>query len=446
MNKLMPQKLCDLKPISGKRNVFGETVFVKPYNMLEFWEKLKVACDLVRQTMLVCNVPNPTNDVESLTGDSYTACVALVNYLIQNNLGKNHKVCFARKSIYEADTAVTTHFIVLVSDESGNCFQVDPSPYVGYKLGAVETIEKKWYDEYVVVEGELKSILEKIRRYAYELMTSEEKNYSYTVSRVDYARKAVKKYEILKGYYFLLCKICNPWIIIEEEEKINLENLTVSIQQLSEDLQKLQIMKSSNENLVEQIKLLQTISSEKKKLGLEREKYAYIDSQKFKLSELTPRFFYERKLNLVMIKSSAFFINRNEEFKKTMADNYMTTGGYSVNLGECDTYGFSKMDVFHPDGYKYVREMNGPSYIFLVKDKAENILLRKKKIREKYSFEFEGRTFRWYDGQDIEWRPIAMNLVHSADNSAEACCNYQCAFPENQLMTRFMYPNLNLIY
>lgn len=39
-----------------------------------------------------------------------------------------------------------------------------------------------------------------------------------------------------------------------------------------------------------------------------------------------------------------------------------------------------------------------------------------------------------------------MNLVHSADNSAETCCHYQCGYPKSQLMTRFMYPNLKLIY
>lgn len=39
-----------------------------------------------------------------------------------------------------------------------------------------------------------------------------------------------------------------------------------------------------------------------------------------------------------------------------------------------------------------------------------------------------------------------MNLVHSADNSAETCCHYQCGYPNSQLMTRFMYPNLKLIY
>lgn len=32
-------------------------------------------------------------------------------------------------------------------------------------------------------------------------------------------------------------------------------------------------------------------------------------------------------------------------------------------------------------------------------------------------------------------------MVHSSDNSCEACCNFQSIFLESQLMTRFMYPN-----
>ncbi len=446
MNKLLPQKLCDLEPISGKRNVFGETAFVKPYNMLKFSEKLKIACDLVRQTMLVCSVPNPMDDVESLTGDSYTACVALVNYLIENNLGCNYKVCFARKSIYEADCAVTTHFIVLVSDEFGNCFQIDPSPCVGYKCGKVESINHKWYSEYTVVEGELKLFLETFRRYAYELENSRKKSLDFIMPKILYAKKAVKKYEILKGYLFLLCKICKYEEDVEEVTEIRQANFEVAQQQLFYDLQKLQKMRNDNDDIIYQLELIQTISSERKKFELESENFAHINGKDYKVSELTPRFFYEQKLNLAMLKTSSFFINCDENFKKILADGHMITGGYSINLGESKTCGFSKMIIFHPDGCRYINEMNGPNYMFLIQDNVENILTRKKEIRKKYSPNFEGKTFKWYNGQNIRWRSIAMNLVHSADNSAETCCHYQCGYPNSQLMTRFMYPNLKLIY
>lgn len=50
MSKLLPM-LSELKPISGNRDVFGQTVFTKEFNLLNFEEKLQVACDMVRQTM-----------------------------------------------------------------------------------------------------------------------------------------------------------------------------------------------------------------------------------------------------------------------------------------------------------------------------------------------------------------------------------------------------------
>ena len=90
--------------------------------------------------------------------------------------------------------------------------------------------------------------------------------------------------------------------------------------------------------------------------------------------------------------------------------------------------------------------MFGPNYIFLIQDSVKNILERKRFIRNEYSPNWDGNIVKWYDGKNIEWQKLAMNLVHSADNSAEVCCNYQCGFPESQLMTRFTYPNLKMIY
>lgn len=140
MNKLLPM-LRELKPISGNRDAFGETVFTKEFANLNFEEKLQVACDIVRQTMLTNYIPNPENDTETMIGDSYTACNVLKSYLILNNLGKKHYVVFAKSNIYETEEITTTHFIVLVYDYNNCCFQVDPSPCVGYKCGKAEKLD-----------------------------------------------------------------------------------------------------------------------------------------------------------------------------------------------------------------------------------------------------------------------------------------------------------------
>ena len=98
MNKLLPV-LSELKPISGNRDVFGQTVFTKEFESLNFEEKLQVACDLVRQTMLNVEIPNPENDRETMIGDSYTSCNVLKEYLIFNHIGVKHHVVFAKSNI-----------------------------------------------------------------------------------------------------------------------------------------------------------------------------------------------------------------------------------------------------------------------------------------------------------------------------------------------------------
>lgn len=440
MNKLLPM-LWELKPISGNRDAFGETVFTKVLEKLSFVEKLQLACDIVRQTMLTSYIPNPKKDEETMIGDSYTACNVLKHYLELNKIGVKYYVVFAKSNIFEIENATTTHFILIVYDEYNCCFQVDPSPCVGYKCGKAEKLDISWYKEYIVVEDDLKNRLETLRLMAYEL----KQNMKMAISdrQVRYIEECKEKYSILQGYanflyenweYNKANKIANKDSLIYADKKIKIVN------------KELKMLRINKEDYKRQLELLQWISSERKKLGLEYHKYVNICGIQYKLDDLTPRFFYENKLNLAMIKTSSFYINRNEEFKNFLCNGHMSTGGYMVNLGESQTLGFSRMIIFHPDGYKYVRYMFGPNYIFLIQDSVKNILERKRFIRNEYSPNWDGNIVKWYDGKNIEWQKLAMNLVHSADNSAEVCCNYQCGFPESQLMTRFTYPNLKMIY
>ena len=50
----------------------------------------------------------------------------------------------------------------------------------------------------------------------------------------------------------------------------------------------------------------------------------------------------------------------------------------------------------------------------------------------------------WSDGKLILWHPYVTNYIHSADNPSESCLHYLINYPEHQLMTRYMYPNLKL--
>ena len=436
MNKLLPV-LSELKPISGNRDVFGQTVFTKEFKFLNFEEKLQVACDLVRQTMLNVEIPNPENDRETMIGDSYTSCNVLKEYLIFNHIGVKHHVVFAKSNIFETEHATTKHFILLVYDNCNACYQVDPSPYVGYMCGKAEKLSIPWYKQYVEVEGDLKNKLELLRLIAYEIKIGK-----LTSIEDLHINEFTKKYPILNGYVdFILNKAIN-----KDFRMIDSKGFEYAHKQISILNRELESLKMKEDTYKRQLEIIQWISAQRKKMGLEVEKYAIIFNEKYKIDELTPRFFYENKLNLAMLKTSSFYVEKENLFKDILCGNHRHTGGYLLNLGENESLGFSKMYVFHPDGYKYIRHLYGPNYMFLIQDHAKDILVRKKDIRAKYSPDWGGRIVKWYDGEKIEWLPLAMNLVHSADNSAETCCNYQCGFPECQLMTRFVYPNLNLIY
>jgi hypothetical protein len=436
MSKLLPM-LSELKPISGNRDVFGQTVFTKEFNLLNFEEKLQVACDMVRQTMYTVHTPNPENDRKTMMGDSYTACNVLKDYLIFNCIGEKHHVVFAKSNFFETERATTKHFILLVYDNNDVCYQVDPSPYVGYMCGKAEKLGTPWYKQYVIVKGDLKNKLELLRLLAYELKIGK-----ITCIADWHIEEFAKRHPILKGYVdSILNRATNEDFQLIDSESFEYANKQISI--LSRELE---ILRTQEGTYKRQLEIIQWISSQKKKMGLEGEKYAIIFKEKYRIDELTPRFFYEHKLNLAMLKTSSFYIGKEEIFKELLCADHRHTGGYMVNLGESKSLGFSKMYIFHPDGYKYIRHLYGPNYMFLIQDHVEDILIRKRSIRINYSPDWGGRVVKWYDGKNIEWVPLAMNLVHSADNSAETCCNYQCGFPECQLMTRFVYPNPNLKY
>lgn len=44
----------------------------------------------------------------------------------------------------------------------------------------------------------------------------------------------------------------------------------------------------------------------------------------------------------------------------------------------------------------------------------------------------------WFNGEKVLWDT---NLVHTTDDSIEACIHLLSGYPEYQLFTRFNYPN-----
>ena len=68
MNKLLP-KIENLEPIVDSRQTFSDTPMKKEFEKLEEIDKLQVLCDIVKQTMIYNEFPNPNNDYKLLICD-----------------------------------------------------------------------------------------------------------------------------------------------------------------------------------------------------------------------------------------------------------------------------------------------------------------------------------------------------------------------------------------
>ena len=199
---------------------------------------------------------------------------------------------------------------------------------------------------------------------------------------------------------------------------------------------------SSDKNYVRQIELSQCITNILNFVHGTPEKKCILKTKEYKMSHLSPRLFLEEGLNLVFIKPSAYIFGWENVVKQSfLEEKYDAIGEYSKALGERTDLGLKPMHLFHPHGHKYERAMTGPTNIFLVERKAEEILKIKREIRKKLKQQLKDNEVIWFDGDVIEWNPISLNFAHTSDDPCEACMGYTSAYPQYQLMTRFMCPN-----
>lgn len=462
MNKLLPN-LEDLFPITDERKTFSETPFNKEFEKLSFISKLQIVNDVIRQTMIYDSIPNPETEIEQLIGDSYTASKSSIEYLKYLNIGCNYRSVFARKKVYEPDDVGSMHIITLVDDpETNNTYQFDSSPFVGYKCGKVENLlSNKFYEEYIEIKDSLLQVYEKMRILAYKL-TFENKS-EEIINELEDVLNEAKPYEILNNYisyyylilsqktidkdkslnYLNLAKLYNPYLNMNNlnDKKIEYKNYLAleHVKVLNEELNSLI---SANTNYNRQIELAQNITSILNNIYHVKEKSLLINNKKINFSFLTPRLFLENRLNVVLIKSSSYKLG----VQSTVREKFLIRGNgaigeYKTNLGVPTNLGLRPMFMFHPHGHKYERSMTGPIDLFLIRAKANDILRKKRELRNSLCQKINNHSILWYDGEPIVWDPIITNLVHTTDDPSEACMHYLCAYPEYQLMTRFMYPN-----
>lgn len=463
MNNLLPE-INELFPIYDTRKTFSETPLNKDFELLNFKDKLQVINDIVRQTMIYECIPNPEKAVEFLIGDSYTSSLVSIEYLKRIGLGTNYRSVLARKKKYEPEDMVTTHVITLVDDECGNTYQFDSSPYVGYKCGKVELLKKeKYYEEYVEIDSELGELLNIIRQYMYKLdnsQLSEEEISTY----LELLQEA-QQYEILNGYvsccYSLLyqnSRVFNKDLLVNSIQLLNpYHSLTINEEKENQRndllLSQIAVWKEELNDLIpydldyqRQLELAQCIVQELKQIDSSFEKFLTLDGKSISFSHISPRLFYEKGLNVVLLKPSSFRLG----VAATIRERFLYKGNgaigeYYPNVGQAsELTGIKSMRMFHPHGYKYERSMDGPGDLFLLKGEVDDLLKIKRALRNELGKNVANQEVMWYDGDTILWDPIITNLVHTTDDPSEASMHYLSSYPEHQLMTRFMYPNPRL--
>ena len=464
MISLLPDK-DEILPITENWSTFYESGFNNSFDNLSFKAKLQVIADIVRQTILYDEFPEPCSELITLKGDSYTASNTLCHYLKRLGIGDNCRCVLARDSVFNSNPLSDAHFITLV-DYEDKTYQVDCSPTTGYKCGVVEDINvDRFYNTYIELSEKDISNLDFIRTILYRLnnFNDEDTFLKIHLNILD----GFPKNDVLISYIFkcleclyehcdddklkheILCRYIK--ILVENTEEKFVKNGIVfaneeTYKQIENLKDELDTLISEDKDYKRQLEIAQCIVAELIKYNKQYDKKLKLNSSSISFTNINPRFFLENGLNVVLLKPSSFRSDVAPIIKESyLGNNCHTIGEYYPNLGmPSSVLGLKPMRLFHPYGYKYERSMYGPGDLFLVKDKADNIRTTKKKLRSTLARDLDNTKLMWYDGEEIVWDPVILNLVHTTDDPSEASLHYLAGYPEYQLMTRFMYPNPKL--
>lgn len=461
MNIFLPNKK-EITPIKESWSTFYESGFNDDFDKMPFKSKLQIVTDIIRQTILYEEYPNPEVELLDLTGDSYTATKILVNYLKELKLGSNIRIVLCKDYKFEQNQFLSTHFIVLL-DNNGVTYQLDCTPSTGYKCGQVEDINKdRFYNTYIEINNKIDQQLKNIRTILYRINyenidDNDIPNYLKILN--DFSNDDVLSGYIYKCYkcLFQLTKdkqkkqiILNNCSYKRTDEKYISEGIIYvnenSFIQIQEMRKELAALISEDKDYRRQLEIAQCIIYELIKYNKQFDKKLILGNKQISYININPRLFLELGLNVVLLKPSSFKSGTSSVIKnKYLKNSPNIIGEYYPNLGmPSEKLGLKPMRLFHPCGYQYERSMYGPGDLFLVKQKADNIKTIKKELRRSLARELDNTKLIWYDGEEIIWDPVILNLVHTTDDPSEASLHYLAGYPEYQLMTRFMYPNPKL--
>lgn len=450
MNSLLP-KIDDLEPIVDSRQTFSETPFIRDFYKLDDDEKLQILADIVRQTMIYEKNPNPLIEKELLIGDDYTSSRVFMDYLKSLNLFKEVQlVIVSNKKNIDINNFYDCHFSVLINGINNKTYLVDTTPDIGYGFGEVNDLSSRdLYNKYIVLDSDIIFVIDTIR------------NDMYDISRDIYNDKQIDNYKIIKKFFLnevfdgLLLKYYNcvnksnfdklkTIARIDFNDRINciksihLQNELNKMKVIQSWYETLQNMTRENSNLKEQQRVAQYICSESK-----LSRTIEINGNLIKLNHITPRLLWEHGYNVVVIKSSAYLMGIQascEDFVISKRKNIINS--YMCNMGEKNMFGLRPMAYFHPHGLKYEFQMNGPNKVILVSENAKELNVKKHYIRNNMTRVIQNHFVNWFNGEKVLWDTnLNTNLVHTTDDSIEACIHLLSGYPEYQLFTRFNYPN-----
>ncbi len=437
MNDLLP-KLSELKPITKNEETFFDCGFNAPFDNLDLIQKLKVINDIIRQTILYHK--NYDENMDLLMGNNFTAAKAFNEYVKQNLKGVSCVLAIAWNKSYETSLNATIDFVNIVSDGFKKIV-INSNPIISYNSGVVEELNYNSYKEYIPISKEIFLIISRIREINYLAINNLLNENSI---------EEIKKFLLsLDKHYFLRSLIRETLMNLEQKNISSKEDCDIiliskQIEKWKEELNSLikegQNFKKTLE-LYQSINVLEDIIYQRKKL-----KPVYYNNEENDIKNLNPRFFYESGLSLITIKPSAYLFGWEEKIANFfLEDKYEKIGEYDFHVSLPSKEEISLMKFFHPHGYKYEREMSGPIKVFLINRKAEENLSIKRTLRKSLKEGLAWKDIMWFDGTTIKWNPMCLNFVHSSDNCCETSLGYFFAYPEYQVMNRFMYPNPTLI-
>jgi hypothetical protein len=422
---LLP-KLDELLPI--KEGPFTDCGFSTSFSDLSLEKQLQILCDIVRQSIYPNGIPNPDNDIENMNGNCFTASYCFLDYIKRLNIGYNPRCVLARKRKFDGADVTTIHTMVLVDSLDGQIYQVDPTPFAGYKYGFVEEISKlRVYDEYVVIDDFIKEYLYSFRKIIYDNSVRQ-----VDVSKLDKYFKMcdiVEDIPILKGYAAIVLKILMKYVdneydknqikkridnikpynknneskLMEARERLNMQTLL-----WLDELKKLQV---SSSNIKRQLELAINCVQENKWIDTSLEKYIDIGGKLIRASSINPRFFSEEEFILLLSNRS---LNKGE--KKL---NFFGEPLFSCHL-----------NLFAPTEHTGIYPLLYSLYYSNDSD-----------------IEINDKQIMLYKTSDLpnNYKELLDENFKLLDSPVECSLEFLTPYPEHQVMTRFMYPNPRLI-